>query len=142
MGARAYLSRPHAMVTVTVYDKRAEAARAHSSTVGAIWRSFVWDVWRGGTMIRLASLLADFSQPARLTVELDPQRVRRLLIGAHLRSHGLRQLLARLVHARLLIVIRRGDGEHWGTYALALPRTSGSEAGRRGRRPALHARQT
>ncbi len=121
VGPRAVFSRRHAVTRVSVRDTDSETVLTDTYTFGTTWQALVWDRWPGGNMPRLAMLLTEISQQLDLTVELDGHAVRRLLLAAHLRPVGLRQLLARLIQAHLVIVVRPGDGDHWGTFVLAIP---------------------
>jgi len=94
------------------------------SSFGRAWQAKVWDCWRGGHVLQLARLLAnDLLDTHTHTVELDREAVNRLLHQVNLRPPGLRQLLTRLAEAGLLVQLRPGDGENWGTCRLVLPST-------------------
>jgi hypothetical protein len=92
----------------------------------AAWLHQVRRRYGGGHLTHLAVLLAERAQPPLLSVELDQATVRLLLQRVHLVPAGLRALLARLVAAGLLVVLRPAAGSHWGGYALAGVAPAGS----------------
>jgi hypothetical protein len=97
-----------------------------NATFVQVWQDRVRTTFRGPLIHHAARILAnDLRQTGTRSVDLDPDAVRRLLLGLHLlRPPALRRLLARLTEAGLLSQTRAADGGHWGSYHLTLPATS------------------
>src|SRR5262249_38211487 len=106
----------HSMKPPTADDAQTDAGR---------WLAFIWQRWPGGHPPQLARLLAEeLAEPTTLDVNLNHQAVQRILHQVHLRPPALRQLLAKLTEAGLLVQLQLANGVDWGEYRLELPRCS------------------
>jgi hypothetical protein len=92
----------------------------------AEWLTAVRKRWSGGHLAELAARLAELSTTSPGgAVDLTQDAVRSLLNQVHLVTPGLRRLLDILVQQGFLTATVPADGDHLGTYHLAVTRNGG-----------------